>query len=196
VGDTTIIQCNIRDITDRKRAEQSALEAVKEIRAVDESILNSIGDAVFACDEYGKISLFNIMAERMTGISAREAVGSHYNQIVTFIGEGDGKPVNDFITEAIKNDKITKTANHVLLVRKDGRKIPVANSAAPFKNIKGDILGCVVVFHDVTKERQVDKAKTEFVSLASHQLRTPLSAINWYSEMLLSEDVGKLSQKQ
>jgi signal transduction histidine kinase len=54
----------------------------------------------------------------------------------------------------------------------------------------------VVVFRDVTKEREVDKAKTEFVSLASHQLRTPLSAVNWYAEMLLAGDVGKLNDEQ
>jgi signal transduction histidine kinase len=87
-------------------------------------------------------------------------------------------------------------ANHVLLVRKDGHKIPVADSAAPIRDAVGNTIGCVVVFHDVTRERQIDKAKTEFVSLASHQLRTPLSTINWYVEMLLSLDVGKLTPKQ
>ena len=95
-----------------------------------------------------------------------------------------------------ENNVITKMANHTLLVRNDGSEIPVSDSAAPIKSLNDKIIGCVVVFHDMTKERAIDIAKTEFVSLASHQLRTPLSTINWYCEMLLSEDVGRLKIKQ
>jgi signal transduction histidine kinase len=86
--------------------------------------------------------------------------------------------------------------NHTVLIDKDKRRIPVADSAAPLKNQNGTIIGCVIVFRDVTKEYEIDKAKTEFVSLASHQLRTPLSAINWYAEMLNNGDAGKLTKEQ
>lgn len=192
VNGTTIIQCNIRNISDRVKIEK----LVDETKTRDEAILNSIGDAVFATDIDGNILLFNKMAQEMTGITLTNALGHHYNQTISFVKESDGKPCNDFILEAIENNKITKMNNHVLLVRADGRKVPVADSAAPIKDVHGNTMGCVVVFHDVTKERQIDKAKTEFVSLASHQLRTPLSTINWYVEMLLSLDVGKLTPTQ
>ena len=186
------ILSSIADITERIKAEQ----LVNEVKTRDEAILNSIGDAVFATDKNGDILLFNKMAEEMTGISVKEAIGHNYKQTIIFIKESDGKPSNDFIAQAIDNNVITKMANHVLLVRKDGQTLPVADSAAPIKDSQGNMIGCVVVFHNVTKERQIDKAKTEFVSLASHQLRTPLSTINWYVEMLLSLDVGKLTPKQ
>jgi len=183
---------SFRDVTKKVKAEATVLEA----KAKNEAILSSIGDAVFACDKEGTILLFNAMAEEMTGVSAKQAIGRHYSQTVNFIKESDGKPCTSFIIEAIKRNKTTEMTNHVLLVSRDGGKIPVADSAAPIKNANNETIGCVVVFHDVTKERQIDKAKTEFVSLASHQLRTPLSTINWYSEMLLSEDVGKLTPRQ
>jgi len=59
-----------------------------------------------------------------------------------------------------------------------------------------DTIGYVFLLEDITEARAIDKAKSEFVSLASHQLRTPLSAINWYGEMLLEGDVGKLTPEQ
>jgi len=86
--------------------------------------------------------------------------------------------------------------NNTLLIRKDGKKIAVADSAAPLKDKGGSVVGSVVVFRDVTKEREIDHAKSEFVLLASHELRTPLSTVSWYVEMLLSGDVGTLKPDQ
>lgn len=180
IGEEGCILFNLSNINDRKKAE----ELVIEVKNRNESILNSIGDSVFACDKKGIIILFNQMAEKMTGISAKDAIGKNYKEIIFFLKESDEKPYIGFIAEAINRGTIAKMSDHVLLVRKDGLKIPVADSAAPIRDYMGKITGCVVVFHDVTVERQIDKTKTEFVSLASHQLRTPLSTINWYAEML------------
>ena len=173
-----------------------AKNQLEEAKAKDEAILASIGDAVMACDKDGRVMLFNGVAQALTGFSREELIGNHYGRFLTFIKESDGKPGNDFIAEAITTGKPSQMANHTMLIRKDGRKIPVADSAAPIKDAQGNLVGCVVVFRDVTHEREVDKAKTEFVSLASHQLRTPLSTVNWYAEMLLAGDAGKINKEQ
>jgi PAS domain S-box-containing protein len=180
------------DITENVNAERF----IYEVKMRNEAILDSIGDAVFATDIDGKIILINKMAEEMICVNADKAIGNHYDKVIHFVRENDGKPSNDFIAAAIKDNKITSMANHTLLVRNDGSKISVADSAAPVKDIKGDISGCVVVFRDVTKDRQIDKAKNEFVSLTSHQLRTPTTAISWYSEALLADDASVLNTKQ
>lgn len=181
---------NILDDVEREKDRTN--EEKKKIDA----ILQSIGDAVFVVDEKLKIIMFNKIASKLSGFTVEEALGKRYNNILRFVYEKDNKINDKFIREAMVQGRITEMSNHTLLIRKDGSKIPVADSAAPLKNIDGEIIGCVVVFRDVTKEREIDKMKTEFVSVASHQLRTPLTAISWFVERLRKGKVGKLTKKQ
>ncbi len=85
---------------------------------------------------------------------------------------------------------------HVFFHYPNGRIAPLRVYVAPVPDMDGKITSAIVLIEDINKEYQIDKAKTEFVSLASHQLRTPLSSINWYTEMLIDGDAGKLAPKQ
>jgi len=161
----------------------------------DEAILSSIGDAVFAVDTRERITLFNQACESISGYSAAEAIGRPYSEVLKFNFDKTRKTNASFIKQALAGH-VTGMKNHTVLVRKDGRSVPVADSAAPILDTRGKLLGAIVVFRDVSKEQELDRAKTEFVSLASHQLRTPLSAVNWYGEMLLGGDAGKLNDVQ
>ena len=114
VGDEMVIQCNVRNISDRVRAE----ELIKETKERDEAILGSIGDAVFASNRDGKIILFNKVAEGMTGLLAKKAIGHHYNKIIHFVDEITGKSINDFIAQAIKEKKTATMVNDVILFHK------------------------------------------------------------------------------
>lgn len=177
-----IILLAIEDITERKKMEQQ----------LDEVILASIGDAVMACDRTGKVILFNATAEELTGFSAKEVIGRHYSQHLKFTIEGDGKPDKDFIAQAMDEGKIIVMANKTMIIRKDGTKMPIAESAAPLKGHKGQIIGCVVVLRDVTKEKAVANLKDEFLSVAAHALRTPMTAIKGFLDMIIKGQVGKL----
>ena len=190
-----------------KRQQKALLSVMEDLqeknrkisieRDEKEIILNNIGDGVFVIDSQFKIILINKMAQQLCGHkNISKIIGKRYNEILRFVDEETGKEKDDFIKKTIQTGKIQKMANHTILIRRDGTKIPVADSSAPLKNKKGRVIGCVVVFRDVTQERAIDKAKTEFVSLASHQLRTPLSIIKWYAEILLEEDAGELKTKQ
>ena len=179
-------------------AEELKLKAenIEQVEAKDQAILASIDDGVVACDKNGLVLLFNKAAELLTGLSAKEAIGQHYSYSLKFVRESDDKKSEDLIGMALIKGRATKMASHTMLIKKNGYKIPVSDSIAPVRNSQKILIGCVIVFRDATQETMIDKAKTEFVSLASHQLRTPLTTVNWYSEMLLTGDAGPLNEKQ
>lgn len=179
-------------MTEDLNNERNAAEAVRQ---KDEAILASIGDAVFAVDRDQRITLFNPAAAALSGYDQSEALGRPYDEILPFVAEKTGASDKRFVERALKGTPGAMKAD-TLLRRKDGSKIAVADSAAPIHDSDGALIGAIIVFRDVSKERALDQAKSEFVSLASHQLRTPLSAINWYSEMLLAGDAGPLNVEQ
>lgn len=191
--------CFGRDITKSKKAEE-ALKRERDLTVQEKNkinaILYSIGDGVFVIDQNYKIIIFNDIAAEISGYAVKEAIGKRYDEVLKFIFEQSGEINNKFIVNAMNTGVIQTIQNHTLLIRKGGERVPVADSAAPLKDKNNNVIGCVVVFRDVTKDRQVDKAKTEFVSLASHQLRTPLAAIAWHAEMLLTGSTKNLTKKQ
>lgn len=182
------LQATVRDITREKEDEAKILNLLKDIRSAkarDEAILSGIGDGVFVLDNERRVILFNPMAEKISGFTAKEALGKKYTEVLNFVFEGSEKVNDKFVEEAMNSGKITQMANHTILIRKDGTKVPVADSASPVRDENGKIFGCVVVFRDITIEREVDRAKSEFVSVASHQLRTPLTGIKWFAELMM-----------
>jgi two-component system, sensor histidine kinase and response regulator len=162
-----------------------------------ESILESIGDGVLVINQEEKVTIFNPEAELISGFNEQEIINQPFDKFLKFIEKKNNQLNEDnFISEALEKGIIKNTKLNTVLKQKNKQEIPVSGRAAPLKDKNERTIGCVVIIRDVTRERKIDQAKTEFVSLASHQLRTPLSAINWYAEMILDEDVGKINQKQ
>jgi PAS domain S-box-containing protein len=177
--------------------EEKELTAKEKIKA--ESLLTSIGDGIIATDQDGRITIMNSAAEDLLGYTHEEMVNKSVVEILKIVDEKD-KELPLFqrpMVVALSSGKKTTVplGQTYYYVRKDGTKFPAGIMVSPFV-WEDKIIGTIVVFRDVTIEKDVDKAKTEFVSLASHQLRTPLSTINWYSEMLLNEDAGKINKEQ
>lgn len=161
-----------------------------------EAILISIADGVLVIDLNRKIILTNPSVERIAGFSQDECVGKAYNNVFKFLTE-DGKKENiEFIEKALTSGELSTMRNHTVLVKKDGSEMPVASSAAAIRDEKGIIIAGVAVFRDITKEREMDRIKSEFVSLASHQLRTPVTIIKWGTETLLKGLEKKLTEKE
>jgi PAS domain S-box-containing protein len=182
---------NFRDITESKIIEESLAHE----KAEDEALIESIGDGIVATDTEGRIALVNKSFEHMLGWSEKEVLGKKTFDVFK-IQDEDGNDLNERerpIALAITNKERSETTYYI--VRKDGTKFPALIVANPI-SLENETIGAIKVFHDMTEEKEIDKAKTEFVSLASHQLRTPLTAINWSIEMLTRESIGPLNPKQ
>jgi signal transduction histidine kinase len=161
----------------------------------DEAILGSIGESVIAMDSTSKVVFANPAALELFKKPANEILNKNLLDILP-LADKAGELVSAEhrpIKIALQFKKKVVTSDYYFFTQ--DQKFPISITATPII-LDDAVIGAIQVIRDISKEREVDKAKTEFVSLASHQLRTPLSAINWYAEMLLAGDAGKLNTEQ
>lgn len=196
----------IRDITERKRTEVALKERTRDLeitknqiefeKAQDEALLESIGEGVVATDNRGRIMFMNKQAEDMFSVLSIETQKKYFYDVWTTWDENDEVvenkdcPVNKVLRI---NKKIVDAT--CMYSSKRRKKFPAAITVSPVV-FGGEILGSIIVFRDIRKEKEIDRAKSEFVSLASHQLRTPLTAIKLFVEMLTSGLLGGINGSQ
>jgi PAS domain S-box-containing protein len=144
----------IHDISERKQAEQ-VLAAQQEWF---HTTLASIGDAVITTDAQGTITFLNPVAERITGWSQSEADGQPMERVFPIINELTQRPAENPVGKVLRQGGVIGLANHTALIARDGRIIPIEDSAAPIQNSAGETLGVVMVFHDVTEKRKAEEA--------------------------------------
>ena len=169
---------------------------VESGRNRNEALLGSIGDGVFAVDERLRVIEFNRAAGQITRWPPAEAQGRSYDEVFAWAPESPGRAAHDPIRQAIERREALRYARDLLLVRRDGSRLPVSLSAAPVLDDQGQVTGCVAVINDASQEREVDRMKTEFISIASHQLRTPMSGVKGALSLLLEDVLGKLNPQQ
>ena len=152
------------------------------------SILSSMGEGLFVVDRDGKIVLLNTVAQKMLQIG-EDATGENFIDVVISLkGEEQIPVVDHFLNRVLKQGQVViiELSDDFFFKSKSGPPIPVAVTASPLKG--EDLSGAVIVFHDVKKEKNVDKVKSEFLSVAAHQLRTPLGVMRWNLELMLNSD--------
>ncbi|MCP4340523.1 MAG: PAS domain S-box protein [Desulfobulbaceae bacterium] len=115
--------------------------------------LRSIGDGVIATDPNGRITLLNEVAEELTGWREGEAQGQSIEKVFAIINEITRIPCENPVARVIETNGIIGLANHTILIAKDGIERAIADSAAPIRNEKQEIIGVVLVFRDQTEER-------------------------------------------
>ncbi len=145
----------ITNITERKRAEQ-AIFAEKERAQVT---LESIGDAVISTDAEGRIEYINPVAESLTAWSLAEARGQKIGAVLNLVNEITREPLESSADAALgRGGSGAPAPDHSVLLTRTGHEVAISESAAPICDRQGKVIGAVVVFHDVTKERRLRRA--------------------------------------
>jgi diguanylate cyclase (GGDEF)-like protein/PAS domain S-box-containing protein len=155
----------IRDITERERAEAAAATerkraetAVFQAKERAQVTLQSIGDAVITTDAEGRIDSMNPVAESLTGWESREAQGRKIGEVLTVINDMTREPSESPLVRCLREGQVLGLSEHTVLVSKRGQEIAIQDSAAPIRDRAGNLIGAVMVFHDVSKERRLHRA--------------------------------------
>jgi PAS domain S-box-containing protein len=177
----------LRDITERKRAEEEILQQREWL----EVTLSSIGDAVMATDTGGRLTFMNSVAETLTGWNREDAVGKPLDEVFHIVHEETREPVETPVSKVLREGGVQGLANLSVLIAKDGVERPIDDCAAPIRDRAGTSLGVVLIFHDVSERRELerelteraqklseaDRRKDEFLAMLAHELRNPLAPV-------------------
>jgi two-component system sensor histidine kinase VicK len=166
-----------------------------EYQARTEAMLNSLGEGLIATDEHGAITMVNVYAMKALGYEEKDLIGKWMPKTIVAVDQS-GNPLDSLSRPVIKALTTGQTiSSYSFYLTKSGSVIPVHINVSPII-IGGLPTGAIEVFRDLTREQQLDVAKDEFVSLASHQLRTPATAVKSILSMLANGDFGELTPVQ
>ncbi|MFB3064108.1 MAG: EAL domain-containing protein [Gammaproteobacteria bacterium] len=155
------------DITQRKTYEEELFREKERAQIT----LQSIGDGVVTTDENSIVDYLNPIAEDLTGWSLEDAQGKKVDEIFRSFHEETCEPLENPLAMAIKRCRLIKTVRPTLLIRRDGNELYIESTAAPIRNGSGDVSGGVLVFHDVSESRELNRKLSYH---ASHDILTGL----------------------
>jgi signal transduction histidine kinase len=188
---TKELQSNVKKLEDSKKALMNILEDIDQTRKREEeeknktlAIITNLTDGLLFFDKNDRLLLANPPIGNFLNIEIDKILGKTIKQL--------GR-LSSFIPLCQVLEKNTKDISRKELKIRENLILEIS-TVEVIKN--NERIGFLIVLHDISREKLVEKMKTEFVSLAAHQLRTPLSAIKWTLKMLLSGDLGKINKEQ
>lgn len=178
------------------RAEQIGTE-LSSAQLSEKIMLSAMADPVIGIDKFKKILLMNRAAQEISGWDIGDALGIKLNQVFKLI-DSKGTQISedtDPFNTAISQNKIVKTNSLGMLRSKDSKKIALSISIAPTRNFEGQVSGAIAIIQDISEQQAIDREKSEFVSTASHEMRTPVAAIEGFLSMAMNPKIASIDDR-
>ena len=166
-GEVVAFEGTISDITERKRNEMAVFKEKERAQVT----LQSIGDAVITTDDNGHVDYLNPVAVSLTGWELEEAKGTPVEAVFHLVNERNGETATSPVRRCLEQGEVVELEEGTALVSRDGKQYSIQDSAAPIRDRNGNVIGVVVVFHDISKERRLKRALSY---QANHDLLTGL----------------------
>jgi len=172
-------------------------EMEKKLKASEEwfsTTLKCIGDAVITTDTKGSVVFINPIAEKLTGWSQKEAMGQDIKKVFQITNDNETKWVEDPVGMVLNTGEAIFLTNNTLLIAKDGKKIPIDDSAAPIRDDRGNLNGVVLVFRDIAEKKHMEEqlrqaGKMEAIGTlaggVAHDFNNILTAILGTTDLIL-----------
>jgi PAS domain S-box-containing protein len=189
----------VTDLTERKRAEdalrqahdrleQRVIERTAELWRQSEWLritLTSIGDGLIATDAAGRITIINPVAAGLTGWPEQEAVGQPVQSVFRTINQGTREPGEDLVGRVLREGRNAMLDNDSALITRDGREVPIEDSAALIRDSQGRLAGAVLVFRDVTEKHQ-----------AMQKLREANAGLKRFNKLMVGRELRMVELKK
>ena len=182
-----------------KPSDLSAQPASDDIKRRAKIVIDNISDGITFIDANGIIHLFNPAAEQLLAWSEAETLQLNYKTIFRFVNSAS-QPISDAenpITRTLSSNKPQASDSFYLLTHSE-QKVSVSIKVTPITTQDGRMTindGAIVVFRDITRERAEQNAQTDFISTASHEMRTPVAIIEGYLGMILNPETATIDNR-
>jgi PAS domain S-box-containing protein len=152
--------------------------------------LRSIGDGVLTLDSGGRITFMNRTASQLTGWDMADAAGLPVERIFRIVNEKTGRPAENPVRKVLRNGRYAGLANHMLLIRKDGCRIPIDDSGAPIRDDRGKLTGAVLVFKEISERRKAE-AEIHRLSLFPEENPNPVLRVDKAGTLLYANQSSR-----
>lgn len=193
----------IKELENSKKILIKAFEDLQEAKNKSEeerkkslAIILNFSDPIVVLDKENKISLFNLASTTYLGLVESDT-GKEVKMSDDFSLENFKEVIRrNFEFKKLVNEKQSNLLTEEMTIKNDGDDLTYKVITVGIKDRQGDYQGVMKIFYDLTREKLINKMKSDFISIAAHQLRTPLSAIKWSIGMVINKDLGEITSEQ